>query len=111
MLKNNVKIILELGFSQVVQSKEIKEYFQRGADICKKHNEVCSSILSEDHLPSPKSLESEILSSTVPPFSDKLMLFQLLSLVGVTVGYYGIAISAFQRRDIITHYTQLSSQI
>lgn len=111
MLKNNLKIILEVGFSQVAQSKEVRQYFQRGADICKKHNEVSSSVLSEDYLPSPKVLESEISSSTVPPFSDKLMLFQLLSLVGVTIGYYGAAISTFQRRDIITHYTRFIAEI
>lgn len=110
-VKTLTKVVLEIGFSQVVQSKEIREYFQRGSELCNKHFEVFSSILAEDHLSSPEKLEDEVSNSTVPPFSTKLMLFHIVSLVGTALAYYGAAISVFQRRDVITHYTRLMAEI
>lgn len=111
MVKNMAKVVLEIGFSQVAQSKEIRQYFQRGGELCNKHIEVLNSVLSEDHLPSPKKWESEILKTTVPPFSDKLMLFHIVSLLGVAVGYYGAAVSVVQRRDMMTHYNRLMAEM
>ncbi|MBB6452737.1 hypothetical protein HNQ94_001183 [Salirhabdus euzebyi] len=111
MQKNIVKIVLEIGFSQVTQTKELRQYFQRGAQICNKHTEIFGSIFAEEYLPSPKNWTTEITNSTVPPFSDKLMLFHIESLVAVAVGYYGAALSVCQRRDLITHYGRLMMEM
>lgn len=110
-VKTSVKVCLEIGFSQVTPSKELRQYFQRGAEVCKKHIEVFGSILSENHLPSPKTWEAEILNPKVSPFSDKLMLFHTVSLVGVAVGYYGTAVSIIQRKDIIIQCNRLMAEI
>jgi hypothetical protein len=111
MQKTVVKVILELGFSQVAKSKEIREYLRRGTTICEKHLEVFGSILAEDHLSSPKRWESEISNSTESPYSDKLMLFHVVTLLSVAVGYYGAAMSVAQRRDLIVQYTRLTGEM
>ncbi|WP_078548308.1 DUF3231 family protein [Litchfieldia alkalitelluris] len=109
--KTIVKIDLEIGFAQVAGSKELREYFQRGAKICTKHIEIFGSILSEDNLPAPRKWTSEISDSIVSPYSDKLMLFHILSLISVSVGYYGSALSVCQRRDLMVQYTRLMAEI
>jgi hypothetical protein len=111
MQKNIVKIVLEIGFSQVAKSKEISEYLQRGHRVCDKQFEVLSSILAEDNLPSPNKWDSEVSNSTVPPFSDKLMLFHVVSLVSAAVGFYGAGFAVAQRRDLAVQYTRLIGEI
>lgn len=111
MQKTIVKVDLEIAFAQVTQSKELREYFLRGAKICKKHIRIFSSILMESDLPSPRNWTSEVSNSTVSPFSNKLMLFHVASLIAVSVGYYGSALSVSQRRDIIAQYLRLMGEI
>jgi uncharacterized membrane protein YtjA (UPF0391 family) len=109
--KTSVKIVLELGFSQVAKSKELREYFHRGASICEKHFETLNSVLSEDHLPAPNKWSSEVTNSTIPPFSDKLMIFQILTLISTAMGYFGLGLSVSQRRDLAAKYELLIAEI
>ncbi len=111
MQKTIVKIVLEIGFSQVTHSKELREYFQRGAKLCNKHIDIFSTIMSNDHLPSPRNWTSEVSNSVVSPFSDKLMLFHIVNLITVSVGYYGSALSTCQRNDLIVQYLKLMTEI
>ncbi|MEW9051497.1 MAG: DUF3231 family protein [Neobacillus sp.] len=102
--KTIVKIVLEIGFSQVAVSKKIREYMKRGEKICDRHFKVLSEILDESNLPSPKRWDAEITNSTVAPFSDKLMLFHIVTLVASASGYYGAAFAMAQRRDLGAQY-------
>jgi hypothetical protein len=102
--KTIVKIVLEIGFSQVAVSKKIREYMKRGEKICDRHFKVLSEILDESNLPSPKRWDSEITNSTVAPFSDKLLLFHIVTLVASASGYYGAAFAMAQRRDLGAQY-------
>ncbi|MGM0878302.1 MAG: DUF3231 family protein [Bacillota bacterium] len=106
-----IKIVLEIGFSQVTSSKELRKYFQRGAALCQKHVKTFDSILAEDDLHSPRKWESEVTNSTVPPFSDKLMLYHIVSLVSTAIGFYGLGLSVVQRRDLVAQYTTLIGEI
>nr|WP_245628166.1 DUF3231 family protein [Shouchella shacheensis] len=69
-----------------------------------KHVEVFGSVLSEDDLSAPVSWDSEVTTSTVAPFSDKLMMFLTTSLIAIGMGYYGTSMSTTMRRDILVHY-------
>ena len=111
MQKNVIKIVLEIGFSQVAESKEIRDYIKRGEQICDKHFDTFSSILSESNLPSPPKFDSEVSSSTVSPFSDKLLLFHIVTLISTASGYYGAAFSLSQRRDLAAKYSLLIGDI
>ena len=111
MTKTGVKIVLELGFAQVCQSKEVQKYFLRGKEICKKHFATFGSILTKENLSSPNSWSSEITNSTVSPFSDKLMLYHLVTLVSAAIGFYGAGMAVTQRRDLALQYTALLAEI
>ncbi len=111
MNKNAIKIVLEIGFRQVTKSKEISEYLHRGEELCDKHFAILGSLLAESNLEGPRKYDSEVSNSTIPPFSDKLMLFHVITLISTASGYYGAAFSLSQRRDLATQYALLIAEI
>ncbi len=111
MQKTMVKMVLELGFSQVCKSKEIRTYMERARGLCVKHFEILASLLKEENLHVPKVFESEVTDSAVSPFSDKLMLFHITGLLSAAISYYGEAAALSQRRDIVSAYTRMNVEI
>ncbi|MGM8364304.1 DUF3231 family protein [Virgibacillus sp. W0181] len=100
------------AFSQVAQSKEVRRYFEKGRDIARKHVGVFTSILNESYLGNAVvPLSSEVTDSTEAPFSDKLMLTFISTLIGSGIGSYGKSISTSPRRDIAAQYTRLMAEI
>ncbi|MEW9674524.1 DUF3231 family protein, partial [Ammoniphilus sp. 3BR4] len=102
---------LIIGFSQVAQSKQVREFFVRGREIATKHIEIFRSILTEDNIPSPTTWDSDITTSTIPPFSDKLMMFHINGIIASGIGNYGVAMAASMRRDLSTHYSRLTVEV
>lgn len=111
MQKTMVKMVLELGFSQVCRSNEVREYFERARKLCKRHFDILGLMLKEDNLHIPRIFETEVTDSTIPPFSDKLMLFHIATLLSAAIGYYGEALSMCQRRDLSADYTRMNIEI
>ncbi|MDW4509530.1 DUF3231 family protein [Priestia megaterium] len=111
MQKTLVKIVLELGFSQVAQSKDVRDYMERSRKLCEKHFNILTSMLEEDNLHAPRTFESEVTDSTVPPFSDKLMMYHVAALLSAAIGYYGEALSICQRRDLSADYTRMITEM
>ncbi|WP_342453864.1 DUF3231 family protein [Ammoniphilus resinae] len=111
MITNSLGKALIMGFSQVVQSKDIRKYLIRGKQISTKQLSVFGSILKDEDVDTPRSWESHVTDSTIPPFSDKLMLFHVVSLIASGIGNYGVALSTSPRKDIAAHYARLLSEI
>jgi hypothetical protein len=111
MAKLVVKIVLELGFSQVVQSDDVRKYMQRGAKLCEKQFQDLSTLLSDDNLPSPHKWQAEITNATVPAFSDKIMLYHVVALISASAGFYGAGLSVAQRRDLGVKYAELIAEM
>lgn len=100
------------AFSQVAKSKEVRRFFERGREIAGKHLEVFSSILNDEYLSSSAQiLTSEVTDSTESPFSDKLMMTFITSLITSSIGGYGVSMSLSSRRDLGVHYTRLIAEI
>lgn len=93
-----------LGFSQVAESKQVREYMTKCVSVAAKHIETFRSVLHQDDLNSPTSFETEVSNSKVPPFSDKLMMFLAVNMFQYAIMYYGSALSASMRTDLVTHY-------
>jgi hypothetical protein len=72
---------------------------------------VFRDILIKDGVPLPSSWDSTISQSIEPPFSDKLMMFQINSLTALSVAGYGTAVGTSLRKDLGGHYTRLVSEI
>ncbi|MGG4169298.1 DUF3231 family protein [Rossellomorea vietnamensis] len=109
--KTMVKTVLELGFSQVAKSREVRNYMERARQLCNDHFKVLSSMLTEDNLHVPRTFETEVTDSTTPPFSDKLMLFHITALLSSAIGYYGEAMSISQRRDLAASYAKMIAEV
>ncbi|NHM33639.1 DUF3231 family protein [Neobacillus terrae] len=99
------------GFSQTATSPEVRKYMERGTEIAAKHETVFRQILIEDGVPLPSTWDSTISQSIDAPFSDKLMMFQAISLNEISVAGYGAAIGASLRHDLGGHYTRLVAEI
>lgn len=102
--------VIVIGFSQVARDKEVINYLINAADVAQKHIEIFTSVLQEDDLPAPTQWDSDITTSTVAPFSDKLMMYLAGFLFQTAVGYYGAALATSMRPDIATHYARIISE-
>jgi ferritin-like metal-binding protein YciE len=101
---------LTMGFSQVARSEELRKFFWRGVEIGKKQIEVLQSILLTDNITAPVTWDGDVLDSTVPPFSDKLMMFHIIQIGASAIGNYGGSIALTMRRDVAANYTRLLAE-
>ncbi|WP_158591745.1 DUF3231 family protein [Oceanobacillus halophilus] len=100
------------GFSQVAESKEVRNFLLRGIDIAKKHVNVFTEVLEGNDVPVPAGADTMVTDSTGPsPFSDKLMMFHASGMIALGIGFYGLSISTNTRRDIAANYTRLTGEI
>lgn len=109
--RNMLGAALIIGFSQVARSKRVRDYMIQGRDIAIRHANKFSRILNEEFIPSAPRLDDEVSASTVPPFSDKLMMFHISALVASGVAQYGISLSTAMRRDLQMCYARSMSEI
>jgi hypothetical protein len=105
--KSILKEALMLGFAQVSQSKDVRDFISRAKELSSKHIETFRTILTENNLSSSPSWESEVTDSTIAPFSDKLLLFHTQVLVNYAIGYYGAGLGGSFRRDLAAKLTKV----
>jgi hypothetical protein len=108
---NAVGKALLVGFSQVAHSPEIRQLFTKGSEIADKHIQIFGTSMKESGLPAPMSLDSDIMDTTISPFSDKLMLFHITMIMGMGLGYYAIGTTASTRTDLVVDYGRLAAEI
>lgn len=94
---------LILGFSKVCKSNEIRKFMDKGLQVANKHIGLFSSVLLENNLRVPKLLDSEVINSSIAPFSDKLMLFHTGNLFAVAISYYSYSAVIGMRADLLVH--------
>ncbi|WP_430788484.1 DUF3231 family protein [Virgibacillus flavescens] len=110
--RNSLGQALVTGFSQVAQSKKIRDYFERGRDISGKHVNIFTKILNENYLSNGTVLSTpEVTNSKEAPFSDKLMLFIITILISSGIGQYGLSMAGSPRHDLGVKYTRLIAEI
>ena len=111
-IDNNVtsKALL-IAFSQVAKNEQVREFFIRGEKITRKHIEISSQQLHKDNLPSPPLLDDLVSTSTISPFSDKLMLAHKIEMFSMKIRSYGNATSLNGRRDLGGMYAKFLTDI
>lgn len=109
--RNALGVATLTGFSQVATDKDVKQFFLKGVEIGDKHVRLFRGKLEESKLPAPMGWNAEITNSTTHTFSDKLMMYVTSSLVSMSIGYYGIAVSQSLRGDIVSMYNRLSTEV
>jgi hypothetical protein len=110
--RNSLGAATLLGFSQVAERKEVRDYFLRGMEIAKKHVEIFSRVLESNDIPVPMGSDALVTDLTdTGVFSDKLMMLHTTGMIGSGIGFYGLSISTNTRRDVSSHYIRLSGEI
>lgn len=101
-----------IGFSQIAQATEVKDFLLRGIDIAKKHVTIFSNLLKENDIPTPSGSDAMVTdSSEIAPFSDRLIMFHTTGMIAQGIGFYGYGISTNTRKDLATTYMRLCGEI
>jgi len=110
--RNGIGQAVITGFSQVAQAKEVRKFFERGREISGKTVEIFANILHDHYLPTSTMLwTSEVTDSTEAPFSDKLMMKMITTLIASGMSSYGSAMSMSARRDLGIKYARLLTEV
>lgn len=98
---------LSIAFSQVAQTKEVREFLTDSEKTSDQQIQAFAKIMKADNLPVPKSWETEVTTSTDAPFSDKLMLYHTGFLFQTAQAYHGAGLAAAMRTDLVTTYESI----
>jgi len=98
---------LSIAFSQVAQTKEVRKFLENSEQTANEQIQAFSKIMQADNLPSPKSWETEVTTSTDSPFSDKLMLYHIGFLFQAAQAYHGTGLASAMRTDLVTTYESI----
>lgn len=109
--RNTLGSQLLTGFCQVAQSEKVQQYFDRGKNIASKHAKAFTSTLQKEDLPASVIWDEPVTDTTVSPFSDKLMLFQVIAMNAIGIGYYGTSAASTLRHDLVTLYPRLIAEV
>lgn len=93
------------GFGQVAQSKKLSKYFFRGRDLSWKKIEELNQFFINENIPIPSTSDSFVTDSTISPFSDKLMVFHIITLFAASMAQDGTGFSNVMRHDLQAHYS------
>lgn len=111
-LRNAIGQAVITGFSQVAKSKEVRRFFERGRNISSSHLDFFSTVLHDNFLSDGSLImTTDVTDSIEAPFTDKLMMFLITTLISSGIGQYGASLSMSPRRDLGANYTRLISQI
>jgi hypothetical protein len=99
------------AFAQVVYEKDVKQYFLRGKEISHKHINIYRKIFLDEDLPAPMIWDSPVTDSTVSPFSNQLMMFDVTAMSAAGIASYAAAMAASPRKDISLKYARLLTEL
>jgi hypothetical protein len=111
-IDNNVtsKALL-IGFSQVAKNEQLRQLFIRGKEITNKHIEICTQHLNKDNLPAPTLVDHLVSTSSIAPFSDKLMLAHKIDMFSMKIRSYAEGLSLNGRHDIGVMYARFEKDV
>ncbi|MDC3417176.1 DUF3231 family protein [Aquibacillus salsiterrae] len=108
---NTLGKALMLAFGQVASSEKLRDNFKEGAELADKQIKQLGDILISENLPSPKLLDAHVTDSTIPPFTDKLMMYHTSLSNAIGIQNYGLAVSKIMRHDIHAQFATLTGEI
>lgn len=108
---NNVGMQLMIGFAQCAENKEVKQYFVKGKELTKKQIKTFEEILLDSDIQFSATAGSTVTTSTVAPFSDKLMMYCVDFLNGFSIVGSSFGTFFSLRNDIIMKTTLIAKDI
>ncbi len=108
---NAIGKAIVMGFAQIAQNDEVKQFLVRGKDLSQKYVNVLSEFLIKEDIPAPTGWDTSVLNTTGFVFSDKLIMFHISAMFSAAIGNCGMAIAASQRRDIGLKYMSMIPEV
>lgn len=108
---NNIGMQLITGFAQCAQNKEAKKYFVKGKELAKKQVKVMEDILRKADVHLSATSGGTVTTSTVPPFSDKLMMHCIYILNGFSIVGAGSGAFFSLRNDLAAKTIMLAKDV
>ena len=102
---------LLMGFKQTARSEQVRAYIARGINTASKIIDTFSSILKQEDVPFATYWDNMVTDSTVPPFSDKLMMFHLVNLNSGGALIYGSSLTNSFRHDLTVELAKISTSV
>lgn len=91
---------LILGFGQCADDREVKQFFNEGAELAKGIIKELSEVFIQTNLPIPQSPGGNATRSTVAPFSDKLMMYCTSLFCSFSMGSNSLGTAFSLRNDL-----------
>ena len=99
-------------FSQLVQTKDLKQHFGRGRDGIDKILDSLQEVLQKENIPISASGDFQFSHTEIPPFSDKLMLFFANTCLGIfCFAMISQAMTSSLRTDIVSKLSKISDDM
>ncbi len=89
-----------LGFAQCANEKDVKQYFNEGAELAKSIVKELSETLLQSDLQNPQTSGGNATRSTVAPFSDKLMMYCISLFCSFSMGSGSLGTAFSLRNDL-----------
>ncbi|MGO4275954.1 DUF3231 family protein, partial [Paenibacillus sp. TAF58] len=102
---------LMIGFAQVAQDKQVKEYFVEGMKLSKNVETTLGEFLREDYIEPPATHAGKATNSTISPFSDKLMMYITNLLGSFGIGSHALGGAFSLRSDLLVTMARLAQKI
>jgi hypothetical protein len=109
--RNYFGLILLMGFIQVVKDKEIQKFLIKGKELALKQIQFVNNKFIKDDLLGSIMVNSEVSTSTVSPFSERLITNLVTMLNTQGIAFLGHALSTASRIDLAAEYMKLISEI
>lgn len=109
--RNYFGLILLTGLIQVAKDDKVKQFLVKGKQLAQKQIEFLNKTFIKDDLLGTIMVNSEVTTSTVSPFSDRLIMFLITALNQQGANYIGHALSVSSRVDLISEYSKLIPEI
>ncbi|WP_421378132.1 DUF3231 family protein [Bacillus salacetis] len=104
---NVVGNALTQAFGQTADLKQIRDFMGDAGQLCTKVVNTLTEYLTGSKLPAPMGSDTHVYSSPKPPFSDKLMAYEMSVLIATALSDYATSMAASMRNDLKSHYMDL----
>ncbi|WP_326847733.1 DUF3231 family protein [Priestia endophytica] len=88
------------GFAQCAENKEIGKFFSEGGELAKNMIKELGNFFLEDNIPVPGIAGGNVTTSTIPPFSDKMMLYCVSLFCSFSLGGNSLGTAFSMRNDL-----------
>ncbi|MCT2535450.1 DUF3231 family protein [Aquibacillus koreensis] len=95
------------AFGQTADKKEVREFMEQAGNLSEKIISSLTKVLTSSQLPAPMPSETQIYSSTQPPFSDKFVMYQMSILTSAGVSDYATSVATSLRNDLKRFYSDV----